>query len=130
MSIKLTDTPFVMLSAAAQRDDRCLIASSNLEGSAAQKSANKLIAAGFVKEIEAEAGAPVWRRDDAARQSYALKLTAAGAKEIAIDESSDTVRADQDGDARPRQDDRFSAAATGHRPLSGVMEKPLPRDCS
>ncbi len=47
MSTKLTDTQIVMLSAAAQRDDRCLVASQNLKGSAAQKVAAKLIGAGL-----------------------------------------------------------------------------------
>jgi hypothetical protein len=37
MSIKLTDTQIVMLSAAAQRDDRCLVAPQILKGSATQK---------------------------------------------------------------------------------------------
>jgi len=54
----------------------------------------KLIATGLVKEIRAKAGAPVWRRDEQAGQSYALKVTAAGAKAIAIGEglASDEAR--------------------------------------
>ena len=88
MSIKLTDTQLVMLSAAAQRDDRCLVPAPKLKGAAAQKIAGKLMAAGLVKEIKAMAGAPVSRRDDEAGISYGLKLTAAGAKAIAIDESA------------------------------------------
>jgi hypothetical protein len=49
MSIKLTDTQIVMLSAAAQRDDRCLLAPQNLKGSATQKLATKLIGAASPK---------------------------------------------------------------------------------
>jgi len=86
MSIKLPDMQLIMLSAAAQRDDRFLIAPKTLKGGAAQKVAAKLIAAGLVKEIRAKAGAPVWRRDEQG-QFCALRLTAAGAKAIAIDES-------------------------------------------
>ena len=89
MSIKLTDTQLLMLSAAARRNDRCLVAASNVKAAAAQKIAGKLIASGLVKEIKAKPGAPVWRRDDEAGQSYALKLTAVGAKAIAIDESAE-----------------------------------------
>ncbi|HYA81189.1 MAG TPA: DUF3489 domain-containing protein, partial [Methylocystis sp.] len=96
MSIKLTDTQLVMLSAAAQRDDHCLVAPAHLKGTAPQKAANKLIAAGLVKEVKAKAGAPVWRRDDAAGRSYALRLTAAGAKAIAVDDGAQEVRADRD----------------------------------
>jgi hypothetical protein len=88
MSIKLTDTQLVMLSAAAQRDDRCLVASQNLKGGAAQRVAAKLIGAGLTKEIKAKPGTPVWRRDEQAGQSYALKLTAAGARAIVIDDDS------------------------------------------
>src|ERR1700691_5799166 len=82
MSIKLTDTQIVMLSAAAQRDDRCLLAPQILKGSATQKLATKLISAGLAKEIKAKPGAPVWRQDEGAGRSYALKLTAAGVKAI------------------------------------------------
>ena len=88
MSIKLTDTQIAMLSAAAQRDDRCLVAPRNLKGGAAQKVATKLIDAGLAKEIKAKPGAPVWRHDEQAGQSYTLKLTAAGARAIAIDDRS------------------------------------------
>src|SRR5258708_38808137 len=83
MSIKLTDTQIVMLSAAAQRDDRCLLAPQILKGSATQKLATKLIGAGLAKEIKARPGAPVWRRDEQTGQSYALKLTAAGTRAAA-----------------------------------------------
>jgi hypothetical protein len=85
MSIKLSDTQLVMLSAAAQRDDRSLTPPEKLKGGAAHKVAAKLIVAGLVKEVKAKAGTPVWRRDEQARQSYALKLTAAGARAIAVD---------------------------------------------
>ena len=70
MSIKLTDTQLMMLSAAAQRNDRCLVAAPNLKVAAAQKIASKLIGTGLVKEIRAKAGAPVWRRDDDVGLSY------------------------------------------------------------
>ncbi len=100
MSIKLTDTQLVMLSAAAQRNDHCLVAAPNVKAAAAQKIAGKLIASGLVKEIKAKPGAPVWRRDDEAGQSYALKLTAAGAKAIAIDESAEPAHVGDEGDPR------------------------------
>ena len=40
---------------------------------------------GFVREILAKLGTPLWRRDETGR-SFALKLTAAGLKAIALDE--------------------------------------------
>jgi hypothetical protein len=45
----------------------------------------------LAREIEAKPGAPIWRRDDAG-QGYALKLTAAGLKAIAVAESAATTR--------------------------------------
>ena len=99
MSIKLTDTQLVMLSAAAQRDDRCLVPAPKLKGAAAQKIAGKLIAAGLVKEIKAKAGVSVWRRDDETGISYGLTLTTAGAKAIAIGERGVPGHVDDQGDS-------------------------------
>jgi hypothetical protein len=91
MSVKLTDAQLVMMSAAAQRKDRCLSALATIKGAALSKVGVKLARLGFVREIGAKAGAPIWRRDDAG-QAYALKLTAAGLRAIAIDEGSqDTI---------------------------------------
>ena len=87
MSIKLTDTQLVMLGAAARREDRCIVPPPSLKGAAAQKIATKLVAAGLAKEIKAKPGAHVWRRDDANGQAYALKLTAAGLKAIAVEDT-------------------------------------------
>lgn len=115
MSIKLTDTQLIMLSAAAQRKDRCLVASPNLKGGAAQKVAAKLSAAGLVKEIKAKAGMPVWRRDEALGQPYGLKLTAAGAKAIAIAPGPATDEAGEE--RRPREQTDETDAGTGpHAP--------------
>jgi hypothetical protein len=94
MSIKLTETQLLMVSAAAQRNDRYLVAAPNLKVAAAQKIASKLIGAGLVKEVRAKAGAPVWRRDEDAGLSYALRLTAARANAITIDESSELGHVD------------------------------------
>jgi hypothetical protein len=85
MSIKLTDTQIVMLSAAARRDDRCLVAPRNLKGGAVQKVVAKLIHGGLAKEIKAKPGAPVWSQDEQAGRSFALKLTSVGVKAVVID---------------------------------------------
>jgi hypothetical protein len=95
MSIKLTDTQLVMLSAAAQRDDRCLVAPAHVKGIAAQKTAGKLVAAGLVKEVKAKPGAPIWRRDVETEQTYALKLTAAGMKAIAVEDEDNAADTDE-----------------------------------
>jgi len=76
-----------MMSAAAQRKDRCLSAPATIKGAALSKVSAKLAKLGLAREIEAKPGAPIWRRDDAG-QGYALKLTAAGLKAIAVEEGS------------------------------------------
>jgi hypothetical protein len=86
MSVKLTDAQLVMMSAAAQRDDRCLATPNTMKSAALSKVSAKLIKLGLVREIRAKAGMPVWRRDDAG-QGYALKLTAGGLNAIAVDEA-------------------------------------------
>jgi hypothetical protein len=84
MSVKLTDAQLVMMSAAAQRKDRFLSAPATIKGAALSKVSVKLAKLGLVREIEAKPGAAIWRRDDSG-QGYALKLTAAGLKAIAVD---------------------------------------------
>jgi hypothetical protein len=88
MSVKLTDAQLVMMSAAAQRDDRCLAAPNTTKGAVLSKVSAKLIKLGLVREVRAKVGMPVWRRDDAG-QGNALKLTAAGLKAIAVYEGSE-----------------------------------------
>jgi Protein of unknown function (DUF3489) len=102
MSIKLTDTQLVLLGAAAQRKDLFLVAPPTLKGATAQKVASKLISAGFVKEVKAKASDPIWRRDEGA--SYALKLTAAGAKAIAVDDAAEPEDAGEESDALANRD--------------------------
>jgi hypothetical protein len=56
------------------------------ETAGSEKAANKPIAAGLVKGVKAKADAPIWPRDIKSGQTYALKLTAAGMKSIALEE--------------------------------------------
>ena len=87
MTIKFNDTQLVLLSAASQRDDHCLVPPRGPKGGQAQKAVANLLQAGLVKEIRARAGAPIWRRDDETGQTFALKLTAAGAKAITVEDT-------------------------------------------
>ncbi len=88
MTVKLTDTQLVMMSAAAQREDRCLAAPERLKGAAVSKVSAKLVKLGVAREIRAKPGMPIWRRDEAGL-AFALKLSAAGLKAIAVDEGSE-----------------------------------------
>src|SRR4029077_18491417 len=104
MSIKLTDTQLVLLGAAAQRKDLRLVAPPTLKGAIARKVASKLISAGFVKEVKAKASDSIWRRDEVSGASYALKLTAAGAKAIAVDDAAQPDDAGGESDALANRD--------------------------
>jgi Protein of unknown function (DUF3489) len=104
MSIKLTDTQLVLLGAAAQRKDFCLVAPPTLKGAIARKVASKLISAGLVKEVKAKASDPIWRRDEESRASYALKLTAAGAEAIAVHDPAEPDDAGEENDALANRD--------------------------
>ena len=75
MSVKLTDAQLVMMSAAAQREDRCFAAPETMKGAVVSKAGAKLVKLGFAREIHAKSGTPLWRRDETGR-SFALKLTA------------------------------------------------------
>jgi hypothetical protein len=131
MSIKINDTQLVVLSAASQRDDHCLVSRSP-KRIQARRAIVKLLEAGLVKEIRAKAGAPIWRRDEGTGHTYALKLTAAGAKAIAVDESPPSRReARKRGDhpvgvADPQPEPSSNPAATVNRPDSGAARIPFP----
>ena len=84
-----------------------------------------------MKEIRAKAGGPIWRRDGETGQTYALKLTAAGAKAIAVDETGPS-----EGEAERRPDHPIISvdpkakpgsdpAAAIDRPDSGVAPTPI-----
>ncbi len=110
MSVKLTDAQLVMMSAAAQRKDRYLSAPATIKGAALSKVSAKLAKLGLAREIEAKPGAPIWRRDDAG-QGYALKLTAAGLKAIAVDEGSEeAIGASETAQAQPLPEAKTSGS--------------------
>ena len=123
MSIKLSDTQLVMLSAAAQRDDHCLTLPEKLKGGAAHKVATKLIAAGLIKEVEAKTGMPVWRRDEQDGQPYGLRLTAAGAKAIAVNPNEDASPAG-DEERSPTEVDQPPTFAESDRTAAGALVAP------
>jgi hypothetical protein len=125
MSVKLTDTQLVMLSAAAQREDRCLVAPPSLKGGAAQKVAKKLISAGLAKETKAKRNDPIWRRDEESWACYTLKLTPAGAKAIGIDEGVEPENAQNEDGAFKKSD---LAAVTSNVEARDALEpmEPVP----
>ena len=85
--MKLSDTQLIVLSAAAQREDRGIALPPKLRGGAAQKFAAKLLREGLVEEVRARGVLPVWRRDDA-NGSMALRMTRSGMKAIGVEEDA------------------------------------------
>ena len=86
--MKLTNTQLVLLSAASQRDDRALERPTNLPGGAAGKVVAKLLAQGFVEQVQSRGSLPVWRRDGDGPRS--LRITKKGLHAIRVeDEGAD-----------------------------------------
>lgn len=82
MTNKFADAQIALLRSGVERIDHCIVAP-NGKGASARKSAMKMIDAGWLKEIKAKPGSPVWRTDEATGTTYSLKLVAAGLKVIA-----------------------------------------------
>jgi hypothetical protein len=120
----------VLLSAASQRDDHCLVPPTGPKRGQAQKAIVKLLEAGIVKEIRAKAGAPIWRRDEEKGHTYALKLTAAGVKTIEVDEILPSQgEAERRADhlmvsVDPKPESNSDSAAAIDRPNSSVASTP------
>src|SRR5271166_946109 len=136
MSIKFNDTQLVLLGAASRRDDHCLVPPEGAKRGRAQRAVAKLLEAGLLKEVRAKAGAPIWRRDEETGRTYALKLTAAGAKAIAVDDATESESmGERYADhpivsANPKLELGSGAAAAItaaiDRPNSGVAASPTP----
>ena len=87
-TVKLSDKQWLLLRAAAQREDRCLTRPTSLRGVQSVKLGQTLIAAGYAREVRAKASTPTWRQDAESGVVLALKLTAAGLKAIVVEDAS------------------------------------------
>jgi hypothetical protein len=81
ISIKLTDAQRIVLSGAAQRDERAATLPERMTEQAALKLAATMIERGLVREVRARADMPVWRRNEAGR-AMALIVTKLGREAI------------------------------------------------
>jgi len=78
---RLTETQWMVLSAASQRDDHCAMLPLRLRGGAAQRVVKKLLDLGLVEAVRARGDVPVWRREDDGCP-LALRLTGRGLERI------------------------------------------------
>jgi hypothetical protein len=116
MSTKLSEIQLMLLSGASQRDDLNLSLPTGAKRAQALRTATKLLEAGLIKEVKARKDAPVWRRNADTGQAYAFKLTAAGARAIAADESNRVEKPAPQapgGDAIPNEAGRAVSDARG-----------------
>lgn len=118
-AIKLTDAQTKMLNAASRREDRCLTPISSMRGAQVMNTAEKFITAGLVREVKAKASIPVWRRDGETGEAFALKLTAAGAKAIALEVEGPSNKAASSNENEPLVPTVTSSSA----PLANVTQK-------
>jgi hypothetical protein len=98
--MKLTDTQLILLSAAAQRDDRAIEIPDGRDPAVTEKLVAKLAGAGLIEEVEAGASFPEWRRVE--EIGYALRVTDKGLNAIGVDSrNTGAIDADAAGNPKP-----------------------------
>ena len=122
---KLTDTQLVLLNAAANRDDGCLLpvpATIRTKGAALERSLNTLLKADLVSEVAASKGQAAWKTADDLRP-ITLVLTDAGlaALETGTIEAPEAKPAERQTRTRSKSSSQDSStrSATLLRLLSG-----------
>jgi hypothetical protein len=83
--MKLSDTQLIILSQAAQSDDRTTVMPDAIKGAVAHKVATKLIGSGLMEEVRSRGTMAVWRRD-ADNVAFSLRITKVGLAAINADE--------------------------------------------
>jgi hypothetical protein len=114
---KLTDTQLVILTAACQRPDRCILPlPAQIKGGAAQKVVAGLLSRRLTEEAEAGRESPVWR-ETAGRRGVTLVATDAALEILGIESASVATRGDT-----------AALAETDAVGSAGAVEPPTARD--
>jgi hypothetical protein len=137
LNSKPTDAQLSMLRAALGREDRCLSPLPALRGAQIVKAGDRLVAAGWARELTAKASLPIWRRHAESGAALALKLTAAGARAAAAPVTASPGGAGRGDDGEPHVR-RGAAAATPDAkvdmvaagPTGNASDRGLPRATS
>ena len=96
---QLSDTQLVILSAALQRNDHCVLPlPERLKGGAAEKVVTSLIGKGLIEEVDANRGDPIWR-ETGFGHGVTLVLTATGIAALGVepDEAAQAATVGEDG---------------------------------
>jgi hypothetical protein len=110
---KLTDTQLIILSAAAQRDDRGVELPANLKGGAARKVVDKLICAELLEEVRVRGSLPQWRRDDD-NGPLALRITKQGLDAVGVkDAAAADIKETNDAHGSGRAGEEAAPKSTG-----------------
>ncbi len=129
---KLSDTQAIILSAAAQREDRiALPLPESLRGGAAAKVVGAMLAKGFLQEVDADMrkGEPMWR-ETGDGHGVTLVATDAGLAAIGI-ELEDANHAPADATDAPTEEPApdthaaTEAASKAHTPREGTKQAQL-----
>lgn len=104
---KLIDTQLVLLSAAAQREDRMVVPPSNLKGPTATKILKPLLRSRFVEEVSAKNGYPIYRRDPE-HGAIALRVTDKGLSVIGVEPQEPTTSRETVQEAKSKKGTRKS----------------------
>ena len=122
MSIKLTETQRAMLNDAALREDRCL--PRQIRGERRSGRPRETDRGRICSGSEGQAVVAGWRHDDQSGSAFALKLTAAGMKAIAVEESGPQrplVLKDRVASPNPKTRQDRSASSPDAREAQGQM---------
>src|SRR4030065_698849 len=87
---KLVDTQLVLLSNAAQREDRMVVPPGHLKAPAATRVWRPLLGSRFVEEVPAKNGYPIYRRDPD-DGPIALRVTDKGLSVIGVEPQGPTT---------------------------------------
>lgn len=102
---RLTDTQLIILSAAAQRDDKAVLPlpkSLKIKGAAATRTLDGLFKKGLLEERPAIRGAEAWRQNEDGRRMM-LVITEAGRQAIDGESNGESRKRPDPGKTRPKK---------------------------
>jgi hypothetical protein len=118
-ALKLTDTQLVMLSAAAQRDDRLVVLPGTLKGGAAKASLGKLLTLALIEERPVRRDEPHWRTEEEGGL-IGLAITTAGLKAIGVEDEPTTAH--ENGTAAASESGGVAESPTAASPRAGSKQ--------